>query len=745
MKKILFGIFAAALILNSIPAFANKQQNYDDAFDKVIIGFDELEDDIANQEVEVGTEFSKINFPKKITALICESGYKVASPSNADDYSSANSFKKTRINVDWELDQSFSDYDEYNPDKTGVYVFSAMVDNDKYVIDAEIPQIEVEVMPQIEMLNVSNSSIKGWLYDEAASTVIIDSDDGLEDFKTNWNFETKIDHLYINKEVSEIIGFGNIKAKNLYIDCPYIPYMAFQDNDYIEYLEIGEHVEDIDGYAFAKCSNLKRVDSNSYEKNLKTVNAYAFAFCDSLEYARLPVSWLGGAVFQGCSKLEEVWIGLGNVVQERYATIDMFSGCSSLKKVWIGTNLQNIDTSMFEGCSSLEELWLLNKEAPVISEGTFDDVNHNFAIYTYTNSVKLMQDALSAMGYNFDVKVGVVVCAFHDRESEYGQWNWEYNENEHWKKCIYCGTEILKENHLGGVATSNERAVCEICGQPYGGVLAECEHENVSEWKYDEIYHWKECLDCGNILDKSEHRGGHATNTEQAVCEICGISYGETLPDGDIDDEKPDDSGSEQDPSVDVSDKEDSDVDKDNSDSQSSTDGNTTRSNFSSGSDKADNRYTAGISGNWQQSSDGSGKIIWRFILSDKTMLYDRWAEINNPYASKEQPEQGWFYFDNNGIMQTGWNLIGSDWYYLHNVSDGMLGTMQTGWIYDNDLDSWFYLMSDTGKMATGWNLINNKWYYFETESNGHRGELYVDRITPDGYKVDADGVWVVK
>lgn len=45
--------------------------------------------------------------------------------------------------------------------------------------------------------------------------------------------------------------------------------------------------------------------------------------------------------------------------------------------------------------------------------------------------------------------------------------------------------------------------------------------------------------------------------------------------------------------------------------------------------------------------------------------------------------------------------------------------------------------------MVTGWNLIDGKWYYFNTVSDGTKGALFVNRETPDGYKVDGNGVWV--
>ena len=40
--------------------------------------------------------------------------------------------------------------------------------------------------------------------------------------------------------------------------------------------------------------------------------------------------------------------------------------------------------------------------------------------------------------------------------------------------------------------------------------------------------------------------------------------------------------------------------------------------------------------------------------------------------------------------------------------------------------------------METGWVQVENKWYYLNKS-----GALLTNTITPDGYKVNRDGVWV--
>lgn len=65
-----------------------------------------------------------------------------------------------------------------------------------------------------------------------------------------------------------------------------------------------------------------------------------------------------------------------------------------------------------------------------------------------------------------------------------------------------------------------------------------------------------------------------------------------------------------------------------------------------------------------------------------------------------------WYYLDASGKMATGWTNLDGSWYYL----DGS-GKMATGWLKDGD--SWYYLDTATGKMATGWVRINGSWFHF--------------------------------
>ena len=70
--------------------------------------------------------------------------------------------------------------------------------------------------------------------------------------------------------------------------------------------------------------------------------------------------------------------------------------------------------------------------------------------------------------------------------------------------------------------------------------------------------------------------------------------------------------------------------------------------------------------------------------------------------------------------MQTGWQRLNGQWYYLDPSTDG-----------------------SQGRMFTGWHEIGGKWYFFHETADGPMGSLLVNGRTPDGYQTDMDGVWI--
>ncbi len=142
--------------------------------------------------------------------------------------------------------------------------------------------------------------------------------------------------------------------------------------------------------------------------------------------------------------------------------------------------------------------------------------------------------------------------------------------------------------------------------------------------------------------------------------------------------------------------------------------GTSTRGKNSDGSENGS--WTKNADGTWHFKKAGSGKDA-----------ASEWVFIRNPYAGAGQELNSWFRFDVAGNMMTGW-FLDSDgrWYYLNPVSDNTLGRMMTGW-------KW--IAGKDGKLRC---------YYFEETSNGHRGAMYSNAKTPDGYTVNEEGAWTV-
>lgn len=99
------------------------------------------------------------------------------------------------------------------------------------------------------------------------------------------------------------------------------------------------------------------------------------------------------------------------------------------------------------------------------------------------------------------------------------------NETQHQVKCESCGYKTEWENHTGGTATCTAKAVCSVCGESYGELAA---HVADSTYKYNADGHWTACAACGTPMSNQEaHTGGTADCQHKAVCDVCGQPYGE--------------------------------------------------------------------------------------------------------------------------------------------------------------------------------------------------------------------------
>ena len=123
--------------------------------------------------------------------------------------------------------------------------------------------------------------------------------------------------------------------------------------------------------------------------------------------------------------------------------------------------------------------------------------------------------------------------------------------------------------------------------------------------------------------------------------------------------------------------------------------------------------------------SNGWNKIgkTWFYFNEDGTAKQSEWLNDNGT----------WYWFNSNCGAATGWAKVDGEWYFFKGNN-----AMKTGW---EKVDGNWYYMASSGKMVTGWCEIGGKWYYFSKESNSLGQMLY--STTVDGYKLDANGVWV--
>ena len=154
--------------------------------------------------------------------------------------------------------------------------------------------------------------------------------------------------------------------------------------------------------------------------------------------------------------------------------------------------------------------------------------------------------------------------------------NWSYNETEHWHKCTGCDEVSDKAAHSGGKATCTAKAICEVCGQPYGKTgdhewgewqqtkaptcaekgtetrvcknnpehtetrdVEKAAHDVSTNWLHDEANHWKECTVCHTKSDIAAHDFGEwtevtaptyvADGAKKRTCNTCGYSENGTI------------------------------------------------------------------------------------------------------------------------------------------------------------------------------------------------------------------------
>ena len=165
----------------------------------------------------------------------------------------------------------------------------------------------------------------------------------------------------------------------------------------------------------------------------------------------------------------------------------------------------------------------------------------------------------------------------------------------------------------------------------------------------------------------------------------------------------------------------------------------------------------ASVPDGWKDS--GGGTVYYRGgvratgwqEVGGKTYFFDEKGLLQTGWI--EQPE-GWYYAGETGAQRLGWQKVGNAWYYLDAETGRMLdgglaeidgetyyfydwGGMANSWWMETE-EGWYFFDGSGAMKKSGWVLWKGKYYYL-TDS----GKMAVDTRTPDGYVVDAEGVWI--
>ncbi len=120
-----------------------------------------------------------------------------------------------------------------------------------------------------------------------------------------------------------------------------------------------------------------------------------------------------------------------------------------------------------------------------------------------------------------------------------------------------------------------------------------------------------------------------------------------------------------------------------------------------------------------------NNRKIRLFFLTFIIMCLSVSLDVN---AGERQQEKGWkmdgdswFFYNDYGVMATGWHWVDERWYFLNPGLSGM-----------------------KGQMLTGWQWINGRCYYLAEQTGVKylKGAMYVSDMTPDGYVVGDTGAW---
>ena len=333
--------------------------------------------------------------------------------------------------------------------------------------------------------------------------------------------------------------------------------------------------------AFKNKTSLKKV---TIANSVTNIWNSAFSGCTGLTSITIPdsVTSIGDSAFEGCTGLTSI------TIPDSVTSIDFwaFRNCTGLTSITIPDSVTSIGDSAFSGCKNLTVkaidgsyaaeyarknkilLYLFSKtpESPIIKEYEYDKENGYLIItvdadiyepFEYsTDCVTWQKDPVLKVKVNPDGKYNVYqrVAATSDYNESFpskpvtvelspsptvsyttensvvlnATEGFEYKmDNGEWQDSnIFDNLPVNSTHDFYQRAKATGNLPAGPSSLPLSVTTAKHVHTAVGGWQTDASGHYKLCS-CGQEFDRENHKGGEATCVAKAVCEVCGVSYGE--------------------------------------------------------------------------------------------------------------------------------------------------------------------------------------------------------------------------
>lgn len=173
-------------------------------------------------------------------------------------------------------------------------------------------------------------------------------------------------------------GRGEDYSKNKYMTGVNTPWYFKRDK--IKKVVINEGVLQIGSYWFYGCSNLTSI---TFADSVNTIGVCCFGSCTALTSVQLPKNcyWYYKELFLDCTSLKWAFLPNGNSTNSYSGKIPegTFNGCTSLEEVYVGSGHTAMDAKAFYDCGNLKGV--------VWSSGTVNSVGKD-ALYNVPSSCK---------------------------------------------------------------------------------------------------------------------------------------------------------------------------------------------------------------------------------------------------------------------------------------------------------------------------------------------------------------------